>query len=385
MSKITANSTAAYFTYTGGWSSVTSDPGSRTWQKGDEMKLRIQGSALYLYGKLLPSDPGTSTGNISSQCNVKINTQSSNSTYTGNTTAGDERDFLICTIPSLDANKPNNITLSLDFLGEGFSGFNLDRVEWTDPNLSNQPKKPINGNSAFINSTNWTPNGDGSSCTISNNATMQFKFEGTSVVVKGMATSQNLNATYSVSVDNSSTVTPGDSDRWEAYAFQDQIIDLYRNDSLANGNHTILFSDIQPGGQLCVLRADVSGPVPSTTVVPSSTSVPSPSGMSPSSLPSGPLSRGRTAGIVVGVLLAVGIIVGGALFVYRRRMGYGGIALDAKKMRYCSKCGTAITNRYRMECVQAESCVQDVDLHVKCQDWNIPTNHSHPIHKTVNK
>ncbi|EUC56803.1 hypothetical protein RSOL_199020, partial [Rhizoctonia solani AG-3 Rhs1AP] len=160
MSKITANSTAAYFTYIGERSSATTnDPGSRIWQARDSMKLRIQGSALYLYGNLLPSDPGTSTGGISSPYNVKINTQLSNSTYTGNTTAGDERDFLICEVLSLDVNKPNNITLSLDFLGEGLPGFDLGRVEWTNPNLSNQPVKSFNGSSTSFNFTNWTPNG----------------------------------------------------------------------------------------------------------------------------------------------------------------------------------------------------------------------------------
>ncbi|CAE6479673.1 unnamed protein product [Rhizoctonia solani] len=349
------------------------------------MKLRIQGSALYLFGNLLPTDPGTS-GSISTQYNASqsANTQLSNSSYIGNGTVDNEKETLICTIFFWNMNQPISLTLSLASLGEGLSGLNLSRIEWTDPNLSDHLEhSTINGSSASINSTGWTSTDpDGSSCTSSNDTTIQFNFEGTSVVVKGMATSQNLSASYKVSVDNASNLTPEDSDRWKAYASQNQTVDLYRNDSLSNGSHTILFSDIQPGGQFCVLRADVSIPASSTTNV-SSTGVASPSVLFPSPPPSKPLSGGKIAGLVLGALFAIGIIVGGAL-IFRRRMGYGGITLDAKKLRYCSKCGTAITDRYRMECVQAESCVQDVDLHVKCQDWNIPTNHSHPIHKTVN-
>ncbi|KEP46267.1 putative transmembrane protein, partial [Rhizoctonia solani 123E] len=330
MRTIKADSKAAYFTYIGHWSSNTSDPGRRIWQTGGSMKLRIQGSALYLFGNLLPMGPGTS-GSISTQYKASL---SANSSYAGNAKAGDEKEFLICTIFYLDMNQPTNLTLSLASLGEGSSGLNLSRIEWTDPNLTNRTEQSISGSSASVDSNSWTLiEQDGSSCTTSNNTTMQLNFE--------------------VFVDNTLTLTPGDSDRWEAYASQNQTIDLYRNDNLANGNHTILFSDIQPGGQFCVLRADVSSLALSPTDAPSSTGMASPSGALPSSFPSKPLSGGGIAGVVIGILFAIGIIVGGALFVYRRRMGYGAIVRNVKKLRYCSKCGAAITGRYRMECVQA--------------------------------
>ncbi|KAL5634401.1 hypothetical protein ACGC1H_002458 [Rhizoctonia solani] len=379
MRNITANSTAAYFTYIGEWSSSTRDPGRRIGKEGDSMKLRIQGSDLYLFGNFLLTGSGLSVDMFSSQYVVTINVQLSNSSYIGHAPVGN-KESLICTISSLDANQPTNLTLSLASLGEDLPGLNLSRIEWMNPNLSDHLEQSnINGNSASFNSTSWDLNDqDGSSCTSSVNSNIQFNFEGASVVVKGMAKSQNLSASYRVFVDNTPILTPEDSDRWNAYASQNQVIDLYRNDSLSIGEHTILFSEIQPGGQFCVLHANVSRPAPAPT------DVPSPSVSSPSLPPLKPLSGGRIAGVVIGLLFAIGIIVGGALFVHRRRMGYGGVVLDAKKLRYCSKCGAAITDRYCMECVLADPYVQDVDLRVKSQDLNLPTNRSHPIHKAVN-
>ncbi|CUA72663.1 hypothetical protein RSOLAG22IIIB_04983 [Rhizoctonia solani] len=305
MPNIAANSTAAYFAYTGQWSSSTSDPSRRIWQQGDSMKLRIQGSVLYLFGTITPpTNMGAPNGNSLIQYNVTINKgQSIDPPCIGNAIAGDPKETLICQISSLDANQLTNLTLSMAALAEGSSGLNLSRIEWTDPNFSNQFKQSINASSVAANSISWALNAqDGSSCTIINGTNITFGFEGTSVVVKGMATAQNLNASYGVFLDNIVISSPGDSDRWEAYSSQNQVIDLYRNDRLTSANHTLSFSDIQPGGQFCVLRADVFGPAPSATDAPSTTNEPSPS-VSPPVTPSlKPLTRGQLAGVVIGVL-----------------------------------------------------------------------------------
>ncbi|KAG8687232.1 hypothetical protein FRC11_007558, partial [Ceratobasidium sp. 423] len=224
MPNIAANSTAAYFAYTGRWSrSNTDDPGRRVWQEGDSIDLSIQGSTLYLFGNPLPEVPNNTT---SSQYTVTIRKgRSSALPYIGNVTASDSREGILCTISSLDVNQPINLKLSLTALSGNSSGLSLSRVEWTDPNASDQSKQSINGSLASVSTTNWTTQG-GSRCTSSSGSNITFNLGGTSVIVKGMAMSQNLNATYKVFVNNVLMSAPGGSNRWEAYASANQEIDL---------------------------------------------------------------------------------------------------------------------------------------------------------------
>ncbi|QRW18482.1 transmembrane protein [Rhizoctonia solani] len=220
-------------------------------------------------------------------------------------------------------------------------------------------------------------------CAPGNGSSITFEFSGSGVIVKGLGNKSNINAAYKVSVNGNASAAPGTSDLWEAYAPANQAITLYRNMRLGNESQSITLSEIQlaPDSSFCVLRANVSS-VNRHEDTPSS---PSPTADDSHNSVSKSLSSGKKVGIAVGVIIIVGIIVGGIILFYRRRIAHRATTWDPKKVKYCSKCGTAITDRYRMECVQAGSCVQDVDLHLKCQDWNEPKNHSHEVHKVLNR
>ncbi|KAJ1300022.1 hypothetical protein OPQ81_011142 [Rhizoctonia solani] len=262
MPTITANSTAAYFNYTGQWSRTnTHDPGSRIWQAGDSINLRIQASSLDLFGNFLSVNSNNTSASKYNMIIVKG--PSLNSSCAGNVTNNSLEEKL-CTIPSLDASRPTDLTLSL---GDGSAGLKLGRIVWIDPNASDHFKQSIKGSSASANSTGWTVDTQGgTSCTSANASSLTLGFEGTGVVVRGKAMSQNMNATYRILVDDTLMLTPRGSDRWEAYGSPMQEIELYRNDRLENSKHNISISDIQSGGQFCVLRADVFGPPASASV-----------------------------------------------------------------------------------------------------------------------
>ncbi|KAF8704790.1 hypothetical protein RHS03_05927, partial [Rhizoctonia solani] len=224
-------------------------------------------------------------------------------------------------------------------------------------------------------------------CAPGNGSNITFEFSGSGVILKGLGNKSNISATYKVSVNGNASAAPGTSDLWEAYAPANQTITLYRNMRLGNESQSITLSEIQlaPNSSFCVLPVDVFGmnKTGDTASSPSPTTTGSADDSHNSASKS--LSSGKKAGIAVGVIIIVGIIAGGIILFYRRRAAHRATAWDPKKVRYCSKCGAAITDQYRMECVQAGSCVQDVDLHLKCQDWNKPKNHSHEVHKVLNR